>query len=245
MYEAVQRGGNRGLMAPVAAWLLALACLACASPVQAGEGFVPPEGCTAYLTVQMRECRVEHHYSCADAPGDRFRVAYTEAGPVFESRIDSEARWVSSRNLPDGGLTETLPGAEDPASLTTLLETGEDAYAFDQRRGDGSVEHVVGEDRIVERNVVIGGEVLHRTVFEVRYLRADGSEIGHYTGAEYVSEKHRRFFSGRAQADFGDVQSGFDRTPKAFVYPGQPGFGSLTPIHDCGAMTSALEVGHA
>ena len=37
----------------------------------AASTFTPPAGCTTWLTVQARACRVSHHYRCtADAPGD-------------------------------------------------------------------------------------------------------------------------------------------------------------------------------
>lgn len=204
--------------------------------------FAPPEGCTAYLTVQHRDCRVEHHYTCTDAGTDRFREVFTDEGPVYQSRIDAQAQWINSRELPNGGLTETLLPARDHASMDTLLETGTDTMDFEQRTPDGRLQRITGEDRIVDRNVVIDGEPLYRTEFVVNFLAPDGGVMGTYTGSEYVSPVHRRFFAGRGKAVFDGVETSFDRTPKEFIYPGEPGFGTLEPVYDCGVMMSALEI---
>ncbi|WP_425073862.1 hypothetical protein [Sagittula sp. S175] len=210
--------------------------------LHAAQLFTPPEGCEVFLTVQMNQCRVEHHYECAASGTDRWRIVYLEEGPVFLSRIDAEAQWVSSVDLPTGNETVTVLPPRDPASVSNLLATGADTFDFDQRRADGSIERIRGEDRIVERNVLIDGEVLNRTAFTVTYETADGQEIGRYTGAEYVSDTHRKFFAGRGTSLFDGVQSSFDRTPREFIYPGEAGFASVVPLYDCGEMISALEV---
>lgn len=204
------------------------------------QSFTPPAGCETYLTVQMKSCQVEHHYTC-EGSSDRWREVYTADGVYFQSRIDAEAQWLSSMDLPEGAETVTLTPLRDAISVSNLLETGVDAFDFEQRLPDGTVERVVGEDRIVERNVLVAGERLHRTVFEVTYLRPDGTEIGHFSGAEYVSDVHHRFFAGRGTGQFDGATDSYDHRPMAFVYPGQPGFGRLEPMFDCGVMMSALD----
>ena len=204
--------------------------------------FAVPEGCSAYLTVMQRGCRVEHHYTCEATGTDRWRVVLTETGPVYLSRIDAEAQWVSSWPLPVGDETRTLFPAKDPASMTTLLETGFDDFDFEQQRPDGRIERVTGSDRVVARDVVIDGEPLYQTEFSVTYRNEGGELLGTYEGREYASPRHRRFFAGRGRSAFGDVVTEFDRTPQEFIYPGEPGFLSVTPRYDCGMMMSALEV---
>lgn len=227
---------SHGLQGIFAAGLLALVP-ACA---QAAETFQPPGGCQTYLTVQMKDCRVEHHYSCEASGTDRWRIVYTSGGPVFLSRIDAEAQWVASLDLVSGGETTTVFPARDPSSVTALLETGEETFDFTQRAPDGALERVTGYDRIVERDVVIDGEPLHRTEYSVTFSRADGSEIGGYSGTEYVSERHRRFFSGFGQSRFGTDVVRYDQSAVQFIYPGEAGFGSVVPEVDCGMMMSAL-----
>jgi len=213
---------------------------AAVGPVSAQEArlFTPPDGCQTYLTVQHRSCRVEHHFTCSDTGTDRWRIAYEERGPVYMSRIDDEAQWISSRSLPDGGDTRTLLPAKDPASMTELLEQGYDSFDFEQRRADGTVERVVGEDRIIGEAIAIDGEPLFQTEFNVTFYTRSGEIIGTYGGREYVSATHRRFFAGQGKSIFGGVENDFNRTPREFIYPGEPGFAAVEPIYDCGVMMS-------
>lgn len=238
MRKAIQsRDMRAGLLA------CALSCLLPGSlAAQDDRSFGPPEGCETFLTVQMKECRVEHHYTCADTGDDRWRIVYDESGPEFLSHIDPQAQWIASYELPDMIETRTLVPAQEQSSVTELLESGRDSFDFTQQRAGGAIERVFGEDRIVERNVLIDGEVLHRTVFEVTYQRPDGTEIGRYTGSEYVSAKYRRFFAGRGKSEFGGVETAFDRSPIDFIHPGEPGFQAVAPLYECSMMMSALEV---
>jgi hypothetical protein len=87
--------------------LLGLALLA--APVAGLGQLSPPEGCTTFMTVQARGCRVSNHYRCeADQQGDQWRADFDQEGIYFVSRIDAEAQWVESFDLfphraPDAG----------------------------------------------------------------------------------------------------------------------------------------------
>ena len=60
--------------------LLLLPLFVLAVDAQAGT-FTPPEGCTAFLTVQSRQCRVSNYYTCSgDAPGDQWRQDFDQEG---------------------------------------------------------------------------------------------------------------------------------------------------------------------
>lgn len=222
-----------------------LACVVCATLATGAEAqeaglFTPPEGCTAYLTVQHRSCRVEHHFTCADTGTDRWRIVYEEEGPIYLSRINAEAQWLSSRGMPSGGETVTLLPAKDPASMTQLLNEGFDAFDFEQQRPDGRIERVVGEDRIIGDPIQIDGEPLYQTEFNVTFYTRAGEVIGTYGGNEFVSPRHRRFFAGQGRSIFDGVEAEFDRTPKTFHYPDEAGFLVNRPIYDCGVMMSQL-----
>ena len=66
------------------------------APAQAA-GFTPPEGCTGWMTVQSKSCRVSNYYKCsADAPGDQWRADFDQEGVYFLSQINAEAEWISS-----------------------------------------------------------------------------------------------------------------------------------------------------
>jgi hypothetical protein len=219
------------------------ALLCCAQVAVAQEDvFTAPAGCETKLTVQTKECQVEHYYICADTGSDVTRVVFVEDGPSFISRVDGKAQWVSSMSLPDGSVTETVD-IVTPIDVGALYETGEHHFEFTERWPSGREVEAKGWDRIIQRNVMVDGEVLDRTVFEVTYTDAEsGALIETYTGSEYVSEKHMRFFSGKGTVETPDgTRDSFDRSPKEFIYPGEPGFASTTPRYDCGVLMSALD----
>lgn len=223
------------------------------SPLVAGtaacaqEALLPGE-CTPYLTVQRRDCVVEHHYTCPSVPGHRWRIDFDdEPGALFVSEIDAEAGWVSSQEFPpEGAVTRLLPGSPDAPSISTLLDTGEDHYTFSEIR-DGRIVRIEGHDRLTGERVEIDGEPLLRTEYAYRMYSAEGLLEDDVAGHEFVSARHRRFFSGLRtwHAPEGDFTR--DSTPVEFAYPGEPGFLAQDPIHGCGAMISALPrmEGHA
>lgn len=196
-------------------------------------------GCTHYLTVQQRGCRVAQHFQCNAPAGSQIRVDYTEEGAVFMSAIDAEAQWIESRSLLQAQSRETLFPAPDAASISTLLAEGYDDFTFEQRFNGQSVLRHEGFDRLTGENVTIDGEELLGT--EYYGLLTDpttGQVIDEIRGREFVSPRHRRFFSGARTAADGGVP--IDNTPVKFFYPGDEGFESTAPRYDCDMMLSAL-----
>jgi len=208
--------------------------------------FTPPPGCTPKLTIQTRSCQVEHIYTCAaDAPGDQWRAVLNPELPFFVSRIDAEAQWMESFELPSGITTQLRPPAEDPASLSELLDTGIDSFDFVQITG-GRVVRVVGFDRLTGDDVVIDGEPLLGTQFSVRYEDLQGVYLK-VEGTEYVSVQHRRFIGGLGTRTIprdvgGDVVKERNYTPVEFIYPGEEGFLAMKPKYDCETTIASLPV---
>ena len=216
------------------------------SPLVAGtaacaqEAPLPAE-CTAYLTVQRRDCVVEHHYTCPSVPGHRWRIDFDdEPGALFVSEIDAEAGWVSSQEYPpEGAVTRLLPGSPDAPSISTLLDTGEDHYTFSEIR-DGRVVRVEGYDRLTGERVEIDGEPLLQTEYAYRMYSGQGLLEADVEGREFVSARHHRFFSGLRTWHETDGDTTRDSSPVEFVYPGETGFLAQSPIHGCGDLLSAL-----
>lgn len=219
---------------------LLLPLILLAPAAQAGF-FTPPAGCTVYLTVQSRSCTVSHHWTCAgNAPGEQWRGDLDANGLVYVGQIDSEAQWLKSY-FTDSAEEETLiQPARDPSNLTALLATGSDTYDFSLETTNG-VQNVVGMDRIVERDVMIDGERLHRTAFEIRINAADGTLLYTDKGSEYVSEKHRRFFAGTGRFAQPDTPTDYNQSPVEFIYPGERGFLDDQPKYDCATVTARFE----
>lgn len=212
-----------------------------AAPAFAGS-FTPPEGCTAFMTVQSKGCRVSNHYTCeADPAGDQWRADYDQEGVYFLSRIDSEAQWVESIEI-DPPSRQTLdPNPADPASFSDLLATGNDSYIFGLSKDTGDRTRVRGADRLTGKQVVIDGITLQQTEFNFTETDTSGNVLRRSRGNEYIHPEWRLFFSGPSQWDGGDgTYLPIDGSPVQFIFPGEPGFASTQPLFDCDAVMSSL-----
>jgi hypothetical protein len=219
--------------------VLPLLGLMLASPFGAYAGsFTPPAGCTGWLTVQARACRVSNYYKCSqDAPGDQWRADFDQEGLFFASRIDSEAQWVESIDM-SPMVRQTLdPNPEDPASFSELL-TGLDTFAFNLSRDNGEQSRVRGFDRLTGRSVMIDGVSLLETQFEYNETDATGTFLRRSRGNEYVHPDWRLFFAGPSEWDGGEGYVPLDGSPLQFIFPGEPGFFSTEPLYECDAVLS-------
>ena len=205
-----------------------------ALPGQAAD-FIPPQGCKLEMTVQNRGCTVSQHYRCtADAAGDQRVTIYTPDGPVYESRIDRETRWMESTNLVQGLTDILVDQADDHASFSTLLETGRDDFDFWTLSSNGERLHHVGHDELPGDKVSIDGVPLEVTRFELTTYSETGDVLIERKGQQFISRAHGRFYGGIEQSKdwTGAVQDAND-SPVTFAFPGQPGFGATRPEYDC------------
>lgn len=207
----------------------------------AASTFTPPAGCTTWLTVQARACRVSHHYRCtADAPGDQWRADFDQDGMFFVSRIDAESQWIESYDLYPAVKQTLDPNPEDPASFSDLLG-GIDTFAFNLTKDDGRQSRVRGFDKLTGKTVVIDGVTLRQTEFEFEEQDVDGNLLRRSKGNEYVHPDWRNFFAGPSQWDGGDGQYvPIDGSPVQFVFPGEKGFSATDPLYECDAVLSSL-----
>jgi len=250
--QTAKLSGGRGHLpkiGPGGRLMLALfACLAVSAGSEA-EGqttipgtFSPPPGCTGWVTVQSRGCRVSNHYRCeADAPGDQWRADFDQDGLFFVSRIDRETQWVESFEMFPTTRQVLLPDPADPASFSTLLSTGTDTFDFGLAEDGGPQTVVRGFDRLTGRSVTIDGVTLEETEFDYTETAPDGSIVQKARGNEYIHRDWRIFLSGISQWESPDGTRPVDGTPRQFVFPGEPGFFTTRPIFDCDATMSGLE----
>lgn len=201
--------------------------------------FTPPEGCTAFLTVQSRQCRVSNYYKCSgDAPGDQWRQDFDQEGVFFKSRIDAETQWLESYDL-NPTVKQTLdPGAEDPASFSDLTGIGIDTFAFSLTKETGERTRVRGFDKLTGKSFAIDGVTLKETEFEFSETDLDGNVLRQSRGNEFISPEWRTFFSGPSEWDDGTGYVPIDGSPVQFILPGEPKFGSTQPIFDCDTVVS-------
>ncbi len=205
--------------------------------------FQPPEGCEAFLTVQMRQCSVLNFWRCAaDAPGVVHFAEFDAHGAATVATVDREFRWLETRYL-RAGITERLVEPEpDPASVSTLLETGRDDYDFELERteedGTTSRVRVRGTDRLLGRRTEVDGEPLELTGFELTVTGPEGTE--HARGTQFLSRGLRLFFSGVEVWEGPDGTRRYFDGPASIRRPGEAGFGEVIPREGCKEEVSAL-----
>ena len=231
------------------AWRLTLACgsglLTClALPAAAQtDTFSLPAGCEAFVTVQGKDCSVDHHFTCqGDPAGHKQRVSLDERGITYLGTTDDQTQWISSFH-PLSGHSERLEDKPaDPASFSELLRDGRDSYDFRTLSEEVGTTRYVGEDRLTGRVVTIDDVTLQETEFEITAYDADGTEMWHTEGNEYVSSDWRMFLAGTGVTTTPDETFERDGSPMEFIYPGEPGFLSANPKYGCGAVLSSFPV---
>ena len=212
------------------------------APVMAQTGFSLPAGCTAYVTVQKSDCTVSHLFRCeGDPEGYQRRVDLSEGGLTYLGVIDSETQWIESFHATSGDTTTLVPGAADPASFSTLLETGLDTFDFETASAMYGLTRYVGQDRLTGETVVIDGVTLQRTEFALTVYDQSGGVVWEIAGNEFIHPEWRTFLSGTRTFTTAEEEVSEDGTPVEFIFPGEPGFLGSTPRHGCGVMMSGLE----
>lgn len=223
------------------------ACAATASAAQyievqssAGQQFSLPQGCEAYLTIQTQSCNVSHHFTCDfDAAGEQRRATLDEDGLSYVGKINSEAEWVESFHLRSGH-TERLASAPDSMSMSDLLAGDVDTWDFTTESAEIGDSRYVGYDQLTGESVVIDGITLLRTEYALTSFDADGNEVWQAQGREFVHPDWRMFIGGESTYSTSENTFDSDDTPVEFIFPGEPGFLSVSPKHGCGVELSSF-----
>ena len=210
-----------------------------AGPLAAQE-FSLPAGCEAFLTVQSRDCHVDHHFRCARDPvGHQSRVSLSEDGMVYMGTTDSEAQWIISHHISAGHVEELEPKPSEPASFSELIATGSDTYNFVTLSNDNGPTNYVGRDTLTGKQVVIDGVTLDETTYDIKAIDDEGTVVWSSKGREFISRDFRVFLSGKGTVTTQTDSFDLDGTPVQFIKPGEPGFLSIKPKFGCGALMSA------
>lgn len=212
-----------------------------ATPALAGT--VPlPENCAGVLTVQLRQCVVEHVVQCDDLPaGEKWMFSHIPGGRFAYTRYDrnfsplERINWVTGEiELPDGP-------APDPLNIEELLETGLDTYEANFTSSLNGDTTIKGFDRLTGGEVEIDGRRLQLTEFE--YVKTDqsGKVIASYSGNQFLDAELNVIFAG----SFTDRlnEAGFSNfSPMDFSLPGEAGFLNDTPRYECGLQDADFPV---
>ena len=210
---------------------------------QTVETFSLPAGCEAWVTVQAKDCTVEHNFTCeGDPEGLKQRVTLDEEGMTYLGATDNESQWIRSFHPRSGHSEELEENPRDRASLTELIETGIDTYDFRTISPEIGVTRFVGQDSLTGNVVTIDGVTLEETQFNITAYSEDGTELWSAEGNEYISRDWRMFQAGPGTVTLPTETYEEDDSPVEYIFPGEPGFLSANPKHGCGLTLSSSPV---
>ena len=208
----------------------------------AQQTFALPQGCTAYLTVQMKSCTVSHHFTCnEDAEGIQRRVDLDEDGVTYFGAIDAETQWIESFHVYSGHSERLEDSPADRASFTELTATGVNDYDFQTLSDEIGTTRYFGRDSLTGETVTIDGVTLDVTEYSITAVDGNGDEMWRAAGNEYISRDWRMFLSGTSTYQTPDDTFDSDDSPVEFIFPGETGFLSANPKHGCGAIMSSFD----
>lgn len=216
-----------------------LTLMAVPTTAQTVETFNLPAGCEAFMTVQSKDCTVDHHFICeGDPEGHKQRVSLDEEGLTYLGSIDEETQWVQSFHPRSGHSERLAPSNPDPASFSELINNGVDTYDFQTLSDEVGPSRFVGMDQLTGRTVTIDGVTLEETEYQITAYDGDGNEMWSSKGNELISRERRMFFSGPGVVTVPSGTFEEDDGPVEFIFPGEAGFLSANPKHGCGVVLS-------
>ena len=116
------------------------------------QTFSVPDGCEGVVTVQQKGCLLVNIWQCsADPEGDKWIGLFSEAGLYSVQHVDREFQWLEAFKM--SGSEALVQPADDPASMTELLENGLDTYEFVIDKESGA-ERTVGFDTLTHFKTV-------------------------------------------------------------------------------------------
>lgn len=202
-----------------------------------------PEGCEAFVTVQSKDCTVDHNFICeADPPGLKQRLSLDQQGMTYLGATDEETQWIRSFRPRSGTSDRLEDDPADRASLTELIETGIDTYDFRTLSDEVGPTRYVGFDTLTGRTVEIDGVVLTETNYAITAYDAEGEEIWSSEGQEFINPEWRMFLAGPGTVTLPGETFDEDDSPVEFIFPGEPGFLSANPKYGCGETMSSLQI---
>ena len=157
---------------------------------------------------------------------------------TYMGRIDSETQWIESFHVRTDSIERLSPSPVDPASFSELIETGLDSWDFQTESDRFAVTAYRGFDRLTGERVTIDGVTLDETEFEVTVTDGIGEFLWSVSGREFIHRDWRIFLSGVRTVTTRTDEYQTDGRPVDFIFPGEPGFLSAEPLHDCGEMMS-------
>lgn len=221
----------------------AAAALALATPSGAVD-FSAPEGCEAFMTIQSRGCSVSLLWRCeARAERGVWEASFSPEGLGSVVSYDNDYQWLDAAYTWDNSREVFAPPATDPISVSELLATGLDTFDFNMHRATPDRRYdirVTGADRLTGETVTIDGFEMEEVETRLEIIDDAGETEYASKGTQYYSRELGMFFLGPEEVTGADgVPSTYDDRPIDIILPGEPGFGSTTPLYDCNLQDAA------
>ena len=216
-----------------------LAFLAHSTALFASEPYLPPEGCTAFLTVQSQTCNVSILWQCDQDPAGHKWDAYFDTGGLqFLTNYSDQYAWMETRSYLDDSTEVTTDDPIDPISLTTLLSTGEDTYVFDLLRTENEgtrVLHVSGTDNLLDDKMTIDGHDFRLIHYDLTITEEDGTIFYRAAGEQLFSPEYKVFLTYRDGVIEDHGVNRYESLPIDIILPGEQGFADPNPLYGCNA----------
>jgi hypothetical protein len=223
---------------------LALVASSGAAVPVAAEPFAPDRSlCTPTLTVQKRLCEVERVFRCSGPDGDVYRSEVYDRESPFPSVTFHTADGQMYLYLdPDGIAFLTLIESEMPFSRTELLGAGTTEYisTLEMRFpffADPIEVSYSGNAKVVDHEARIGDVAVIR--FRHTHNMVVGLGIGTISGHDelFYEPQTSSFFTGISEMEMLGKRERIKTVPVDVLRPGDAGFDTDIPIHDCGELS--------
>ena len=233
-----------GRVASVGAGLLALSAVPAAATPPGWPDLPAREECTAVMTVQKKDCSVEHLFRC---PGDLVRteeveladdvpmVAYGQGALGFVTFDDPQSE--TSGLALGGGLslrvTELAAAGRADAAGPGLF-----VFPFFTAPMQGLIEM---RAELLDPAFEVDGKTFLKTTVLTRLTLNEGALVVDATTDAFVDLAQQVAFSGKTRLSVGGSGSVDNKDPVDVILPGEPGFLDRMSEQQC-RPTSRLEI---
>ena len=210
---------------------LAVSAIFFAVSAQAKDRYTMPDSCQGILTAQLSSCEVQNFYRCdGDPTGFLNAMAFGPDGILYYAIQNADGAPVIGEYPQDGVSLIDNKRGPDFISSTVLMTQGLDRFDFEMDSDLGTFR-AVGQMRLTGETKIIDGRSLDLVESELNFYDPKGALV--------LSADEPDLFDRELRWHFDTLDpDGLNKTPREFIYSGEPGFLTRAPKYDCGVVTS-------
>lgn len=208
--------------------------LFCVLPMVATQAMaqgVPP-GCTPLVTIQSQGCYVRLVFTCeSDSQPLRWVASYGPKGPVSLTVLDLGGMpqvMMTGKDKPRG----TLDPDGDPADLAKVLAGETDSFAYKLVFDDGSALSTSGSLSLTGGETKIDGRSLTEFQRNETVVYPNGTTSPELDN-RLLYDAELGLLINTTSTDHATSTVVMDRSPVDFLFPGDAGADSVTPLYGC------------